>query len=51
LIKLVQQEVGMGTDTVRAPRFPAMGALREGAMEVIQSSLATNPFADVKEKR
>ena len=51
LIKLVQQEVGMGTDTVRAPRFPAMGALREDAMEVIQSSLATNPFADVKEKR
>lgn len=51
LIKLVQQEVGRGSERVRAPRFPAVGALRTGALEVIRESLASNPVQDVKEKR
>ncbi|HIO66259.1 MAG TPA: hypothetical protein EYN40_06180, partial [Planctomycetes bacterium] len=51
LIKLVQQEVGKGNERVRSPRFPAVGALREGALEVIRTSLALNPLQDVKENR
>ncbi|HIC23397.1 MAG TPA: dihydrodipicolinate synthase family protein [Planctomycetes bacterium] len=51
LIKLVQQEVGRGSERVRAPRFPAAGALRTGALEVIRESLASNPVQDVEEKR
>ncbi len=49
LIKLVQKEVDMGTETVRPPRFPATGALREGALHVIRDCLANNPLQDVKE--
>ena len=51
LIKLVQQEVGKGNERVRSPRFPAVGALREGVLEVIRTSLASNPLQDVKENR
>jgi len=43
LIKLVQQEVGMGNERVRAPRYVLSGAERDEAMAVITSSLATRP--------
>ncbi|MEC9475796.1 MAG: dihydrodipicolinate synthase family protein [Planctomycetota bacterium] len=51
LIKLVQQEVGRGSEQVRAPRFPAAGPLRTGALEVIREVLASNPVQDVEENR
>lgn len=43
LIKLVQQEVGMGGETVRLPRQPMQGAAREEALQVIRTALANRP--------
>ncbi len=43
LIKLVQQEVGQGNERVRLPRLPAQGALREHALAVLHTALATRP--------
>jgi len=43
LIKLVQQEVGMGSETVRLPRQPMQGAAREEALAVIREALAQRP--------
>jgi 4-hydroxy-tetrahydrodipicolinate synthase len=40
LIKLVQQEVGMGNARVRPPRLELMGAEREEALNVIRHALA-----------
>jgi 1-pyrroline-4-hydroxy-2-carboxylate deaminase len=39
LIKLVQQEVGMGSEVVRAPRLLLEGAERVAALEVIRASI------------
>ncbi len=41
LIKLVQEEVGLGSERVRAPRSVLSGAEREMALAVIRESLAT----------
>jgi 4-hydroxy-tetrahydrodipicolinate synthase len=43
LIKLVQQEVGMGSETVRLPRQKVHGAAREEALAVIREALANRP--------
>lgn len=43
LIKLVQQEVGMGHERVRAPRCTLAGAERETALTVLRTALATRP--------
>jgi 4-hydroxy-tetrahydrodipicolinate synthase len=43
LIKLVQAELGRGTETVRAPRLELVGAEREEALTVIRTSLANRP--------
>jgi 4-hydroxy-tetrahydrodipicolinate synthase len=43
LIKLVQQEVGMGNARVRPPRLELIGAELEDALHIIQHSLATRP--------
>jgi dihydrodipicolinate synthase/N-acetylneuraminate lyase len=43
LIKLVQAEVGMGTERVRAPRLVLEGVARRSALDLIRTSLATNP--------
>lgn len=43
LIKLVQQEVGMGNARVRPPRLQLTGAELEDALRVIRHSLATRP--------
>lgn len=43
LIKLVQARVGMGSETVRAPRLSVVGAEREYAMKVIDHAIATRP--------
>ncbi|HVI56290.1 MAG TPA: dihydrodipicolinate synthase family protein [Luteibacter sp.] len=45
LIKLVQSRVGMGSETVRAPRLPVAGAERDAAMKVIDHAIATKPGA------
>ncbi len=43
LIKLVQQEVGMGSARVRAPRLELIGDELEGARKIIRHSLASRP--------
>lgn len=43
LIKLVQAEVGMGTETVRPPRLELEGAEREEALVVIREAIAARP--------
>ncbi|MGH9440868.1 MAG: dihydrodipicolinate synthase family protein, partial [Thermoanaerobaculia bacterium] len=39
LIKLVQQEVGHGSERVRPPRLPLVGVEREAAFEIIRTAL------------
>ncbi|WP_434213271.1 dihydrodipicolinate synthase family protein [[Pseudomonas] boreopolis] len=43
LIKLVQAKVGMGSETVRAPRLAIEGAEREAVLKVIDHAIATAP--------
>lgn len=45
LIKLVQAEVDMGSEQVRAPRMRLEGAEREAALEIIRAALASRPAA------
>jgi len=40
LIKLVQQEVGMGNERVRLPRMELAGTEREATLRLIRESLA-----------
>jgi 1-pyrroline-4-hydroxy-2-carboxylate deaminase len=43
LIKLVQQEVGMGNERVRAPRCVLAGAERKAALDTLKIALAKRP--------
>jgi 1-pyrroline-4-hydroxy-2-carboxylate deaminase len=43
LIKLVQQECGMGHERVRGPRLVLAGAEREEALAIIRGALASRP--------
>jgi len=43
LIKLVQQEVGMGNERVRLPRMELTGVEREQTLRLIRESLANRP--------
>ena len=43
LIKLVQQEVGMGHERVRPPRLEVAGAERDEALRIIRQALANKP--------
>jgi 1-pyrroline-4-hydroxy-2-carboxylate deaminase len=43
LIKLVQAEVGMGSEQVRMPRMPLDGAERDAALDVIRRQLEKRP--------
>ncbi|WP_430388827.1 dihydrodipicolinate synthase family protein [Dyella sp. 20L07] len=43
LIKLVQEKVSLGSETVRAPRLVITGAEREAAMRVIDHAIANAP--------
>jgi 4-hydroxy-tetrahydrodipicolinate synthase len=45
LIKLVQQEVGMGSERVRKPRLPLAGEEREAALRLIRTALGARPHA------
>jgi 4-hydroxy-tetrahydrodipicolinate synthase len=42
LIKLVQAEVGMGSETVRLPRTPLVGEDRDAALAIIRGRLAAD---------
>jgi len=43
LIKLVQAETGLGSETVRPPRLPLAGAERDAALKLIRDALARRP--------
>ena len=43
LIKLVQAETGLGSETVRPPRLPLAGAERDSALRLIRDALARRP--------
>jgi 4-hydroxy-tetrahydrodipicolinate synthase len=43
LIKLVQQEVGWGSERVRAPRCVLAGAERKAALATLKLALAKRP--------
>lgn len=43
LIKLIQQEAGMGSERVRAPRLELVGAEREQALATIRKALQERP--------
>jgi 4-hydroxy-tetrahydrodipicolinate synthase len=42
-IKLAVQECGLGSETVRPPRLPLIGAEREQVLKVIRDGIATRP--------
>ena len=43
LIKLVQQETGLGLEAVRPPRLPLAGAERAAALALVRDALARRP--------
>jgi 4-hydroxy-tetrahydrodipicolinate synthase len=43
LIKLVQQETGLGSETVRPPRLPLASPEREAVLELVRYALARRP--------
>jgi 4-hydroxy-tetrahydrodipicolinate synthase len=43
LIKLMQQEVGAGSERVRAPRLEVSGSERESMLEIIRHAIKTRP--------
>jgi dihydrodipicolinate synthase/N-acetylneuraminate lyase len=51
LIKLVQQEVGMGYSRVRAPRLELIGAELDEALKVIRHALKTRPALEASAVR
>ena len=46
LIKLVQQEVGMGSERVRPPRLPVVGTERDAVLALIHTHLTKRPSLD-----
>ena len=42
-IKLAMQETGLGSEMVRAPRLPLVGAEREEILGIIRHAIATRP--------
>ena len=42
-IKLAMAETGLGSETVRAPKLPLVGAEREAILKVIRHAIATRP--------
>ncbi len=43
-IKLAQQECGLGSEYVRAPRLPLLGAERERVLTIIRQGIASRPL-------
>jgi 4-hydroxy-tetrahydrodipicolinate synthase len=50
-IKLAMSEVGMGSETTRAPRLPLVGAERESVLKVIREGIATRPASHASAER
>ncbi len=50
LIKLVQAEVGMGSETVRPPRLPLTGEERGAALTLIRERLTRRPGSAAEQK-
>jgi 4-hydroxy-tetrahydrodipicolinate synthase len=46
LIKLVQQETGLGSEVVRPPRLPLEGRERDEVLALVRGTLARRPAAD-----
>lgn len=44
-IKLAMAEMGLGTETTRAPRLPLVGKEREAVLAIIREGIATRPLA------
>jgi 4-hydroxy-tetrahydrodipicolinate synthase len=42
-IKLAEQEVGIGSEYVRAPRLPLVGAERDRVLQIIREGISKNP--------
>ena len=42
-IKLAEQEVGLGSEFVRAPRLTLIGEERERVLKIIREGIATRP--------
>ena len=42
-IKLCEQETGLGTEWVRAPRLPLAGAERKAVLNIIHDGIAARP--------
>jgi 4-hydroxy-tetrahydrodipicolinate synthase len=42
-IKLAEQEAGIGSEAVRAPRLTLVGEEREQVLQVIRTAIATRP--------
>ncbi|MGO9010981.1 MAG: dihydrodipicolinate synthase family protein [Bryobacteraceae bacterium] len=42
-IKLAMQEMGLGSETVRAPRLPVVGQEREEILAIVRRAIATRP--------
>jgi 4-hydroxy-tetrahydrodipicolinate synthase len=42
-IKLAMQETGLGSEMVRAPRLPIVGAEREEILKIVRHAIATRP--------
>jgi 4-hydroxy-tetrahydrodipicolinate synthase len=42
-IKLAEQQVGLGSEHVRAPRLPLVGEEREQVLSIIDRGIATRP--------
>jgi 4-hydroxy-tetrahydrodipicolinate synthase len=42
-IKLAVQECGLGSETVRAPRLPLVGAEREAVLKIIHDGIRNRP--------
>jgi dihydrodipicolinate synthase/N-acetylneuraminate lyase len=47
LIKLVQQEIGHGSERVRPPRLELVGAERDAALAIIRERVANRPVVSV----
>ncbi len=43
-IKLAEAQVGIGSETVRAPRLPLVGEERENILKIINDGIATRPM-------
>jgi dihydrodipicolinate synthase/N-acetylneuraminate lyase len=46
-IKLAEQEAGIGSETVRAPRLTLIGEERERVLKIIRDGIKARPKLDI----